>query len=234
MTVCTPQPGVVPGYNGLAVIIANGLEVVECADTVIVTGTGARKAADPRVLDALRSAADRGKRIASICTGAFVLAQAGLLDGRPATTYWPFTQEMRDRFPAIDLRPDVLFVDDGTILTSAGLATGLDLCLHLVRIDYGAAAANEVARLAVVAPVRSGDQAQFIYTSLPPENGNGLDETREWALAHLDESLRLGDLAAHARASTRTLTRRFREETGLDGQDCKFVGGQVHADGSLR
>ncbi|GAB3836516.1 GlxA family transcriptional regulator [Dactylosporangium cerinum] len=215
VTVCTPEPGVVPGYNGLAVVIPNGLDVVEDADTLIVTGTGAREAADPRVLDALRRAAGRGKRIASICTGAFVLAQAGLLDGRPATTYWLFTQEMRDRFPAVDLQPDVLFVDDGAILTSAGLAAGLDLCLHMIRIDYGAVAANAVARLAVVAPVRPGGQAQFIQTPLPPESGTGLAETRAWALERLGEPLTLADLAAHARASTRTLTRRFREETGL-------------------
>lgn len=215
VTVCTPEPGVVPGYNGLAVVIPNGLDVIEDADTLIVTGTGAREAADPRVLDALRRAAGRGKRIASICTGAFVLAQAGLLDGRPATTYWPFTQEMRDRFPAVDLQPDVLFVDDGAILTSAGLAAGLDLCLHMIRIDYGAVAANAAARLAVVAPVRPGGQAQFIQTPLPPESGTGLAETRAWALERLGEPLTLADLAAHARASPRTLTRRFREETGL-------------------
>jgi transcriptional regulator GlxA family with amidase domain len=215
VTVCTPEPGVVPGYTGLAVVIPNGLDVIEDADTLIVTGTGAREAADPRVLDALRRAAGRGKRIASICTGAFVLAQAGLLDGRPATTYWQFTQEMRDRFPAVDLRPDVLFVDDGAILTSAGLAAGLDLCLHMIRIDYGAVAANAVARLAVVAPVRPGGQAQFIETPLPPESGTWLAGTRAWALERLGEPLTLADLAAHARVSTRTLTRRFREETGL-------------------
>lgn len=215
VTICTPRPGVVPGYSGIAVVIQNGLDVIEDADTLIVTGTGAREAADPRVLQALRRSAGQGKRIASICTGAFVLAQAGLLDGRPATTYWQFTQEMRDRFPAVDLQPDVLFVDDGLILTSAGLAAGLDLCLHMIRIDYGAVAANAVARLAVVAPVRPGGQAQFIQTPLPPESGTGLAETRAWALERLGEPLTLANLAAHARASTRTLTRRFREETGL-------------------
>jgi transcriptional regulator GlxA family with amidase domain len=215
VTVCTPEPGVVPGYSGIAVVIPHGLDAIEDADTLIVTGTGAREAADPRVLAALRRAAGQGKRIASICTGAFVLAQAGLLDGRPATTYWQFSQEMRDRFPAVDLQPDVLFVDDGSILTSAGLAAGLDLCLHMIRIDYGAAAANAAARLAVVAPTRPGGQAQFIETPLPPEAGNGLAETRAWALQRLGEPLTLADLAAHAHASTRTLTRRFRQETAL-------------------
>ncbi|MGF7237115.1 MAG: GlxA family transcriptional regulator [Frankia sp.] len=215
VVVCTPEPGVVPGYSGIGVVVQDGLDVIEDADTVMITGTGARGGADPRVLDALRRAAGQGKRIASICTGAFVLAQAGLLDGRPATTYWQYSQEMRERFPIVDLQPDVLFVDDGLILTSAGLAAGLDLCLHMIRIDYGAVVANAVARLAVVAPVRPGGQAQFIETPLPPENGTSLAGTRAWARDRLDEPLTLAGLAAHAHTSTRTLTRRFREETGL-------------------
>lgn len=215
VVVCTAEPGVVPGYTGLSVVVDQGLDAIDGADTVIVTGTGARVNADPRVLDALRRAAAGGRRIASICTGAFVLAQAGLLDGRPATTYWQYSEEMRRRFPTIDLRPDVLFVDDGEILTSAGLAAGLDLCIHLIRRDHGAVVANAVARIAVVAPVRSGGQAQFIETPLPPENGTSLADTRAWAAERLAEPLTLAHLAAHAHTSTRTLTRRFREETGL-------------------
>jgi transcriptional regulator GlxA family with amidase domain len=189
--------------------------VIADADTVLVTGTGNRTAADTRVLAALRDAAGSGKRIASICTGAFVLAQAGLLDGRSATTYWLHSAEFRNRFPAVDLRPDVLFVEDGRLLTSAGLAAGIDLCLHIVRSDYGAAAANSVARLAVVAPVRPGGQAQFIDSPLPPENGTSLAQTRAWAAGRLHEPLTLADLAAHAHTSIRTLTRRFHTETGL-------------------
>ncbi|MEV6928986.1 helix-turn-helix domain-containing protein [Dactylosporangium sp. NPDC051485] len=215
VTTCTPEPGVVPAYGGLDVVIRDGLDPVEDADTVIVTGTGAREAENPRVVEVLRRAAGRGARIASICTGAFVLAQAGLLDGRPATTYWRFSQEMRERYPAVDLQPDVLFVDDGSILTSAGLAAGLDLCLHIVRLDYGAAAANAVARLGVVAPIRPGGHPQFVEAPLPPESGTWLAETRAWALQRLAEQLTLAGLAAHARTSTRTLTRRFRKETGL-------------------
>ncbi|MFB8009773.1 GlxA family transcriptional regulator [Nocardia sp. NPDC056000] len=214
VTLCTPDPGIVPGYNGTPVVIERGLDAAATADTLIITGTGARAEGDPRVLDVLRTAAAQGKRIASICTGAFVLAQAGLLDGRPATTYWLFSDEMRERFPAVDLQPDVLFVDDGRILTSAGLAAGIDLCLHMIRADYGAVAANAVARLAVMAPFRPGGQAQFIETPLPPETGASLAATREWALARLEQRLALRDLAAHANVSTRTLTRRFREETG--------------------
>ncbi|KPM54726.1 AraC family transcriptional regulator [Frankia sp. R43] len=215
VVICTAEPGIVPAYTGPSVVVEHGLDVIDSADTVIVTGTGARAYAGERVLDALRRAAGGGRRLASICTGAFVLAQAGLLDGRPATTYWQYSDEMRRRFPAVDLRPDVLYVDDGAILTSAGLAAGLDLCIHLIRRDYGAAVANAVARAAVVAPIRPGGQAQFIETPLPPENGTSLAETRAWASERLAEPLTLSRLAAHAHTSTRTLTRRFREETGL-------------------
>ncbi|WP_067837657.1 GlxA family transcriptional regulator [Nocardia lijiangensis] len=215
VVLCTPDPGTVPSLLGMSVVIEHGLDALTTADTIVVTGTGSRAEGDPRVLDALRDRAASGTRIASICTGAFVLAQAGLLDDRPATTYWLYSQEMRERFPAVRLCPDVLFVDDGQVLTSAGLAAGIDLCLHLVRSDYGAAVANAVARLAVVAPVRAGGQAQFIETPLPPENGESLAATREWAVQRLDEPLTLRELAAYAHLSTRTLTRRFRAETGL-------------------
>ncbi|TDU05806.1 AraC family transcriptional regulator with amidase-like domain [Streptomyces sp. 846.5] len=212
---CTPEPGPVEAYGGLQISVAHGLEVVDGADTVIVTGTGARSDADPRVLTALRRAAAAGSRIASICTGAFVLAQAGLLDGRRATTYWPFSAELAERFPAVDVVGDVLFVDDGEVLTSAGLAAGMDLCLHLVRADHGAAVAGAVARLAVVSPARYGDQAQVTAVPLPATGAFSLAETRAWALGRLDRPLALDDLAAHAHTSVRTLTRRFQAETGL-------------------
>jgi len=212
---CTARPGPVAVNGSLDVTVPHGLEVVEGADTVVVTGTGARDDIEPGLLTALRRAADRGKRIASICTGAFVLAEAGLLDGRSATTYWAKSEEFTARYPAVRLRPDVLYVEDGPILTSAGLSAGIDLCLHLVRSDYGAATANAVARLMVAAPVRPGGQAQFISTPLPPERGTSLAETRAWALDRLDEPLGLADLAAHATTSVRTLTRRFHDETGM-------------------
>lgn len=215
VVVCTPDPGVVESGSSLGVVVAHGLEAAADADTVMVTGTHARKDVDGRVIDVLREAAGRGCRVASICSGAFVLAEAGLLDGRSATTYWTLSEEFAERFPLVDLQPGVLFVVDGPILTSAGLAAGIDLCLHIVRNDYGAVAANEIARLAVVAPIRPGGQAQFIATPLPPERGASLALTRAWALERLDRPLTLGELADHARTSTRTLTRRFREETGL-------------------
>ncbi|MBB5083991.1 GlxA family transcriptional regulator [Nonomuraea endophytica] len=213
--ICTAEPGPVATNGGLHLTIPLGLDIVGGADTVIVTGTSARDDIDPRVLRALRHAAETGRRVASICTGAFVLAQAGLLEGRGATTYWAKTEEFRRRFPTVELRPDVLYVEDGNVLTSAGLSAGIDLCLHLVRGDYGAAVANTVARLVVAAPVRTGGQAQFVPSPLPPETGSSLADTRAWALRRLHEPLSRAALAVHAGTSVRTLTRRFHAETGL-------------------
>ncbi|MET7338858.1 helix-turn-helix domain-containing protein [Nonomuraea sp. NPDC005650] len=212
--VCTARPGPVPTVAGPDVVVPHGLEALEDADTVIAVGSGGEPA-PPDVLHALRKAAAGGARIASLCTGAFVLAQAGLLDGRRATTHWGLAGDLAARFPAVDVRPDVLFVEDDGIFTSAGAAAAIDLCLHLIRLDYGAAVANTAARLAVVSPVRPGGQAQFIETPLPPERGTSLAPTRAWALEHLDRPLTLADLAGHASISVRTLTRRFHAETGL-------------------
>ncbi|WP_327290041.1 GlxA family transcriptional regulator [Streptomyces sp. NBC_01198] len=214
--VCTAEPGrQVTAGGSLEIAVPHGLDAVADAGTVIVTGTGARDGIDPRVLDVLRAAYAAGRRVVSICTGAFVLAEAGLLDGRPATTYWAKSAEFTARYPRVELCPGVLYVDDGRVLTSAGLSAGIDLCLHLIRKDYGAATANAAARLVVAAPVRPGGQAQFIDSPLPPENGTSLAPTRAWALGRLDEPLTRSDLAAHARTSVRTLTRRFHAETGL-------------------
>ena len=212
---CTPDPGVIATNGGADLVIRHGLEAVRRADTVIVAGTGVTEAPDPRVLAALRDAARAGKRVASICTGAFLLAEAGLLDGRQATTYWTYTRELAERYPAVVIQPDVLFVQDGPLLTSSGYAAGIDLCLHIIRTDYGAATANTVARLALVAPVRPGGQAQFTQTPLPAETGSSFAETRAWVMTRLDQPLTLTDLARHAAVSVRTLTRRFHAETGL-------------------
>lgn len=213
--ICTAHPGPVATYSSVEITVPHGLEIIDDADTVIVTGTGARNDIDPAILTALRRAAAGGKRIASICTGAFVLAEAGLLDGRAATTYWARATEFADRYARVRLRPDVLFVEDGNVMTSAGLGAGIDLCLHLVRRDYGANTANAVARLVVAAPIRHGGQAQVIKTPVPPETGASLAATRAWALERLHEPLTRAALAAHARTSVRTLTRRFHAETGL-------------------
>ena len=155
----------------------------------------------------------------SICTGAFVLAAAGLLDGRPATTHWFYAEQFRRLFPAVRLDPDVLFVDDGDVLTSAGVAAGVDLCLHVVRNDHGSVVANQAARRCVVASWRAGGQSQFIPQTLsrgmPAAVGSSTADARAWALQRLDQTLDLRSLAGQARMSVRTFTRRFREETGL-------------------
>ncbi|MEV0437238.1 helix-turn-helix domain-containing protein [Nocardia sp. NPDC050413] len=165
-----------------------------------------------QVADALRRPQTR---VVSFCTSAFVLAALGLLDGRPATTHWNQAERFRREFPRVRMDADVLFVDDGRILTAAGSAAGIDLCLHLLRSDHGSAVANRVARLCIVPPWREGGQAQFIDRPMPESGTASTAGTRAWALTHLDRPLPLAELAAHARMSVRTFCRRFREETGL-------------------
>ncbi|KPI07053.1 transcriptional regulator with aminotransferase type sensor, AraC family [Actinobacteria bacterium OK074] len=215
VVVCTPDPGSVTTTGGLDLHVRHGLDAVRDADTVLVAGTGHRYEPDPRTVAAVREAAAAGRRIASICSGAFVLAEAGLLDGRSATTYWELADELRRRYPALDLQADVLYIQDGDIMTASGYAAGIDLCLHIIRTDYGAAVANQVARRALVAPVRPGGQTQFTQTPLPPERGTACADTRGWAMRNLDKPLTLADLARHARVSVRTLTRRFHAESGV-------------------
>ncbi|WP_233273330.1 GlxA family transcriptional regulator [Streptomyces broussonetiae] len=215
VVICAPDPGSVPTTGTLGLHIPHGLEAMRQADTVIVAGTGEPYAPDPRVLQVLREVADDGVRIASLCTGAFSLAEAGLLSGRRVTTYWAHADELRRRHPDIEVQGDVLYAQDGQFLTSSGYAAGIDLCLHLIRTDYGAAVANTVARLALVAPVRPGGQTQFTQTPLPPERGTVCADTRGWAMRNLDKPLTLADLARHAGVSVRTLTRRFHAENGV-------------------
>jgi transcriptional regulator GlxA family with amidase domain len=150
----------------------------------------------------------------SICTGAFVLAAAGLLDGRPATTHWQSSEEFRRLYPRVRLDEDLLFVDHGDVLSSAGLAAGIDLCLHVIRRDFGTAVANSVARYCVVPPWREGGQAQFIERPVPATDEQSTAYARQWAMEHLEQPLDVARLAAEARMSVRTFNRRFREETG--------------------
>jgi transcriptional regulator GlxA family with amidase domain len=185
------------------------------ADTVIVPGLNDVTASIPRsVIDALLAAHAAGARVASICTGAFVLAASGLLDGLDATTHWLAASLLAARYPNIDVNPNVLFVDNGRILTSAGAAAGLDLCLHLIRSDHGAAVAADAARLSVMPLERAGGQAQFIVYQ-PPESSNGLQPLLEWIEKRLDRVLTVQSLAEHAMVSVRTLTRRFQEQLGV-------------------
>jgi transcriptional regulator GlxA family with amidase domain len=208
--------------DGWSVLVDHDLSLLAEASTVVVPGmehadvlrTGQ---VDPRVADALRAAAGHA-RLVSLCTGASVLAAAGLLDGRPAATHWRDTDRFRELFPQVHLDPDVLFVDDGDVLSSAGVAAGVDLLLHLVRRDHGSDVATAVARRNVVAPWREGGQTQFVAAPLPPATGSGTAATRAWAMDRLAEPLTLEQLAGHAATSVRTFTRRFRAETGLSPQ----------------
>lgn len=215
VTHCTPVPGAVMTRDGFAMHIARGLSALRYADTIVVPGIDDLDIPiAPAALRALRSAHARGTRLLSICTGAFVLAAAGVLDGRRATTHWMDVPEFRRRFPQVHCDPDVLYVDEGSVLTSAGIAAGIDLCLHAVRLDHGARVANAVARRMVISPHRRGGQAQFIPYAMPAASQRPLDATRMWALARLSQPLTLHQLATHARMSVRTFSRHFRAESG--------------------
>ena len=191
------------------------LDEVECADTVIVPN---RPYVDtpthPALLAALRRAHERGTRLVGLCTGAFTLAEAGLLDGRRATVHWDLAEEFRLRFPAVSLEPDVLFVDDGDVLTSAGSAAALDLGLHIVRRDYGTEVANHVSRRLVFAAYRDGGQRQFVERPMPPAAGQSLAPVVAWAQQRLDEPIAVTDLARQGGMSAGSLHRRFRAEFG--------------------
>ncbi|WP_119582389.1 GlxA family transcriptional regulator [Streptomyces europaeiscabiei] len=219
---CTTDGRPVRSAADFAVAVDHGPEVLDAADTVIVVSFGLTPAAArlmsaklPGPVAAALARIRPGTRLVSICTGAFVLAAAGLLDGRPATTHWALAETFRDLFPKVDLDPDVLFVDDGDVLTSAGAASGIDLCLHLVRRDHGSEVANRVARRCVVPPWREGGQAQYIEQPVPQDPTSGTAATRQWVLEHLDAPLALADLAQHARMSLRTFARRFNDEVGM-------------------
>ncbi|TWF75842.1 transcriptional regulator GlxA family with amidase domain [Pseudonocardia hierapolitana] len=211
--VCAPAGARVGGW--FQVSTPYGLDRLVTADTVIVPWSHDVEQPPPAdLVDAVRAAHEAGARIASICTGAFVLAAAGLLDGRRATTHWMHAELLARRHPRVRVDPDVLYVDDGDVLTSAGKAAGLDLCLHLVRCDHGSAVANALARRLVVPPHREGGQAQFIQAPVPSRVDGGLGALLSWAVERLDEPLTVSDLARAARVSERTLTRQFRAATG--------------------
>jgi len=210
--VCTERPGEVSTSTGFSISVRDGLEKLDDADTVVVPGFHPHLAPPDYAVDALRRAAARGTRIASVCIGAFALAAAGLLDGRVATTHWQYADDFRRVHPHVGLNPDILYADEGQILTSAGISAGVDLCLYLVRLDYGANAAAEVARRMVVAVHRTGGQAQYSQRPLPPEGGLG--DTLEWAITQMRRPLTVDSLAHHAGMSRRTFVRRFAEQVG--------------------
>ncbi|GIJ53920.1 GlxA family transcriptional regulator [Virgisporangium aurantiacum] len=193
----------------------HGLDRLVEADTVIVPGWAELDVDPPAdLVAAVRAAHEAGARIASLCTGAFVLAAAGLLDGRRATTHWLYADALAARYPRIDVDPDVLYVDEGSVLTSAGKAAAMDLCLHLVRLDQGSVVANAIARRLVVQPHRPGGQAQFVTTPVPEPHDRPFSELLAWAAQRLNEPLTVDDLARRANLSTRHLGRHFRSATG--------------------
>ncbi|HVV10822.1 GlxA family transcriptional regulator [Amycolatopsis sp.] len=210
---------VTPGYTAH---FSHGPEALAEADTVVIPGTrveGPRRIGTlPEKIAEALAMIPAGARIMSICTGAFVLAAAGLLDGRRATTHWAHAAEFRRLYPRVELDENVLFVDNGDLLTAAGLSAGMDLCLHVIRSDHGSAVANTAARYCVVPPWRDGGQSQFIDHPTPDSAVGSTAATRAWALERLGEPLDLDTLARHARMSVRTFSRRFRAETGLSAR----------------
>lgn len=212
------QAGPVRSSTGIDVLSRSGLAALRRADTIVVPGVDVPL--DPGTNDAaaraIARAHARGARVLSICTGAFVLARAGLLDGRRATTHWDAAPRLAREYPQIDVDPSVLYIDEGSVLTSAGIAAGLDLCLHVIRRDHGAAVAATVARFTVIPPHRDGGQAQYLtrpLTEADPAAGS-LEPTLAWALERLDQPLDVGTLARRAWMSPRTFARQFRQQTG--------------------
>ncbi|MGL5859061.1 MAG: transcriptional regulator FtrA [Angustibacter sp.] len=216
-SVAAAEPGSLRAAGGLSITVGHGLEAIAAADTVILPGWRDVTQRPPiPLLEAIQAAHARGARLVSICSGAFVLAAAGLLDGRPAATHWRYTGQLQDRYPHVDVQPDVLYIDDGDILTSAGSAAGIDLCLHIVRSDHGAQVAATVARRLVVQPHRDGGQAQFIPDAIRARRDTPtVAAAMDWALAHLDQPLTVTQLAQQVRVAERTFLRRFNAEVGM-------------------
>ena len=213
-SLCAEDPGPVRTTVGFDLLVKSGLRALDRAQTIVVPGwLPIDREPSPAVVRALTRAHRRGARLVSICTGAFALAGTGLLDGRRATTHWKVSDDLQARFPAVQVDPDVLYVDHGDIATSAGSGTGLDLCLHLVRNDHGAAYAAQLSRRMVMPPHREGGQLQY-RTELAAPSTDSLAALMDWAGDHLAEPITLDDLAARINVSPRTLTRRFADQLG--------------------
>jgi transcriptional regulator GlxA family with amidase domain len=215
---CALRPGQVGTDGDFTLNVAHGPEALAQADTVIVLSSyddyEQQRPVLPGPLAEAFARIRPGTRVASICTGAFVLASAGLLDGRVATTHWRYAARFARLFPQVELDPDVLYTDGGDVLTSAGCASGIDLCLHMIRRDFGMAVANDVARRTVVPPHREGGQAQYVRRPVPEPSSPSTAAARGWALKRLGEPLTLRQMAAQEAMSVRNFTRRFREEVG--------------------
>jgi transcriptional regulator GlxA family with amidase domain len=210
---CTPTPGPVRTMSGFDLLVEHGLDRIAAADLVALPAIHRSAEVSPELIDALQAAVARGARVMSVCSGAFVLGAAGLLDGRDCTTHWTYAAELARRFPAARVNPDVLYVDSDGILTSAGTAAGIDASLYLIRKEFGERVANRLARRMVMPPHREGGQRQYVDNPLPVE-ADTLGGTLEWMLENLDEEFGVDDLARRAHLSPRTFARRFRAETG--------------------
>ena len=212
--VCSLQSGPLRATGGITVRAPADLGALARAGTIVIPGWNPDEAPPEVLLQALRRAHRRGARLVSICSGAFVLAAAGLLDGKRATTHWLFAERLASRFPRVRVEPDVLYIDEGNVLSSAGSAAGIDLCLHIVRRDYGAAIANRVARRLVVPPHREGGQSQYVPDAIRGDATNGLARLLDWVQAHSYQPLTVKDLAERAAMSPRTFARSFLRQTG--------------------
>ena len=212
--VVAADPGPIPTKLGFDVVVHEDLEFARHADLVAVPAALIEEPVDERVSEVLRDAVERGAWVLSVCSGAFTLGHAGILDGRRSTTHWMYTRRLAEMFPATEVDPDVLFVQDGKVVTGAGTAAGIDAALHIVRTELGASAANIVARRMVVSPQRDGGQSQFIQTPVPEFSSDSFAKVTEWMVEHLDHDLTVDLLARKALMSPRTFARRFRAETG--------------------
>ncbi|WP_353809268.1 GlxA family transcriptional regulator [Agromyces sp. SYSU T00194] len=212
--VVAAEPGPLPTKLGFGLVVEEDLSFAETADLVAVPASIVDSPTHPEVLRVIREAVDRGAWVLSVCSGAFTLAQAGVLDGRRCTTHWMYTDALQQRYPRTQVDPDVLFVQDGRVVTGAGTAAGIDAALHIVRTELGAGAANIVARRMVVPPQRDGGQSQFVQQPVPEVRADSLAEVTDWMLEHLDEDLSVEVLARRALMSPRTFARRFRAATG--------------------
>lgn len=213
--VCSLEAGPLRAAGGIRVEVRRGLNLLRRAGTIVIPGWRHVDERPPEaLLRMLQSAHADGARLVSICSGVFVLAAAGLVNGKRVTTHWQYAGRLAAEFPKVRVEPDVLYVDEGSILTSAGSAAGIDLCLHIVRRDYGAEIANRVARRLVMPPHRDGGQAQYVQAPMPADGGGGLAPVLQWVQANLRRPLRVDELARRAAMSPRTFARRFRQETG--------------------
>jgi AraC family transcriptional regulator, transcriptional activator FtrA len=228
LEVCAVRPGAQAAIGGVSIEVQHGLEIMAAADTVIVPGWPVAEEVPEPLIAALRAARDREARIVSICSGAFVLAAAGLLDGRPAATHWRYADQLALRYPATRVDRQVLYVDDGDVLTSAGSAAGIDLCLHLVRKDHGAAVANHVARRLVMSPHRDGGQAQYVEQPVANDDDTRIHDVIAWLEGDLSRPSTVAELAARAHLSERQFSRRFREVTG-DSPHGWLIGRRIAA-----